>query len=154
MFLILAYPKLKLKDGYDQYRKVRTHILHAYCLVTLSENRQLKRVVGIALDASSKVSGREGGSEDLLALEVPEWTPSLEAQVREARQEFDIMDSDRLAKSTMAIAEYPDTPQFSSKGYKRTSNQEKRATDRAKKLLRDQDRRWRKQQRLTSNVKL
>jgi hypothetical protein len=108
VFLILAYPKnYTLKDGYDQYRKVRTNILHAYCLHTLNENRTLKRALGIAFDASSKVTGREGGSEDLLALEVTEWTPALEQQARELREKFDIMRLERVVKGLTGTDEYP-----------------------------------------------
>src|SRR5262249_2098778 len=107
VFLILAYPKITLKDGYEQYRKVRTNILHAYCLHTLYENRGLKRAVGIGLDASSKVTGRKGGSEDMLALEVTEWTPELEQQARDLRKKFDVMKPERVVKSQIGTDEYP-----------------------------------------------
>ena len=36
----------------------------------LNEHRQLNRAVGIGIDASSKVTGRQGGSEDLVALQI------------------------------------------------------------------------------------
>ncbi len=41
----------------------------------LRENRSLKHAVGIGIDASSKVTGRKGGSEAFYALEVDAWTP-------------------------------------------------------------------------------
>lgn len=107
IFLILAYPKIVLKDGYEQYRKVRANILHAYCLHTLHGNRGLKRAVGIGLDASSKVTGRKGGSEDMLALEVNEWTPELEQQARDLTAKFDVMRPDRVVKSQIGTDEYP-----------------------------------------------
>jgi hypothetical protein len=62
VFLILAFPNdVELAEGYEQYRNARLNMLRAYCLHTYSQNRQLKRVVGIAVDASPRVTGRQGG---------------------------------------------------------------------------------------------
>ncbi len=92
VFLVLAYPKdFELADGYAQYRRTRVSILETYCYVALHENRQFKRVVGVAIDASSRVTGRQGGSEDLIAVEVAEWTPELEREVQERRRHFDVL---------------------------------------------------------------
>ncbi len=92
VFLVLAYPAdIELADGYAQYRRARFSMLEAYCYVVLLENRQFKRIVGIAVDASSRVTGREGGSEELVAVEVTEWTPELEQEVQECRRHFDIL---------------------------------------------------------------
>jgi hypothetical protein len=107
VFLILAYPKKPLKDGYEQYRKVRANILHAYCLHTLYENRGVKRAVGIGIDASSKVTGRKGGSEDMLALEVTQWTPELEQQARDLTEKFDVMKPGRVVRGQTGTDEYP-----------------------------------------------
>jgi hypothetical protein len=149
VFLILAYPKnYELKDGYDQYRKVRVNILHAYCLHVLHENRTLKRALGIAFDASSKVTGRKGGSEDMLALEVTEWTPALEEQARELREKFDIMNPERVIKGMTSTDEYPGPDQSSVPLLRR--QQRIRIRDkkrREKRLVTSQDRAWREQQK-------
>jgi hypothetical protein len=107
VFLILAYPKFPLKGGYEQYRRVRVNILHAYCLHTLYEHRSVTRVVGIALDASSKVTGRTGGSEDLIGLEIFEWTSDMEKEVQELKERFDIMRPGRPIKSYLSADEFP-----------------------------------------------
>jgi hypothetical protein len=108
VFLILAYPKhLELKGGYEQYRTARVHMLHAYCLDALSKNRETRRAVGIAIDASSRVTGRKGGSEDILALEVKEWTPELEEDLRAVREKFDIMRPERIRRGEASVEEYP-----------------------------------------------
>ncbi len=97
VFLVLAYPSdIELADGYAQYRRTRASILKSYCYVVLYENRQFERIVGVAIDASSRVTGREGGSEDLIALEVTEWTPQLEHEVEERRRHFDILSPDKV----------------------------------------------------------
>jgi hypothetical protein len=149
VFLILAYPKIELAGGYDQYRKVRTNILHAYCLCTLSENRQLTRVIGLGFDASPKVTGRSGGSEDMLALEVHEWTVELEAQVKDLRKKFDVMDPNRVVKSVMSTDEYP-APSRLAKMEKRARSDTEMVERRAQKLLRQQDRAWREKQKRTT----
>lgn len=118
-------------------------MLHAYCLSTMSEHRELKRVVGIALDASPKVTGRKGGSEDMLALEVHEWTPELEAQVKDLREKFDILDPTRVIKSVSSTDEYP-APAESAEARRKKAQAESVARARkAKKLLRQQNRAWR-----------
>lgn len=126
VFLVLAYPKFELKGGYEQYRKVRTNMLHAYCLHMLHENRGLKRALGIGIDASSKVTGRQGGSEDMLALEVETWTPALENQVAELRETFDIMRPENVQKGYAATDEFPRAPNASD-----LSRQQRRALERA-----------------------
>ena len=111
VLLILAYPThLELKGGYEQYRDARMSLLHAYCLNALSESRQIKRAVGIAIDASSRVTGHKVGSEDLLALDVDKWTPGLEEELREARKELDIMRPDRVKREAVSFDEYPTPP--------------------------------------------
>jgi hypothetical protein len=75
VFLILAHRGDAPGPAYDEYRKRRRIILRGYCLNMLQSHRNLKRAVGIGIDAPSKVTGRNGGSEDFYALEVDQWTP-------------------------------------------------------------------------------
>ena len=131
VFLILAYPtRFELAGEYEQYRKVRANMLHAYCLCVLSENRHLKRVVGIAFDASSNVTGRAGGSEDIVAIEVHDWTETLERQVAELREKFDVMKPGRLEHGAISAWEYPSTLRRAPT--ERLSRQQKRALERAR----------------------
>ena len=103
ILMILAYPaELEvaggLPEGYGQYREARARMLEAYCFVLLSEQRQLKTAVGIAIDASSMKTGQVGGSEDLMAIRVDEWTDELLSQVAEVKERYDILRSERLIK--------------------------------------------------------
>ena len=108
VFMILAYPtKFELKEGYEQYRRTRVAILQTYCASVLYDHRGLKRMVGIAIDASSRVTGREGGSEDLVAFEIDAWTPELEKNIEEQRAAFDVLDPKRLQMSRIQVDEYP-----------------------------------------------
>ncbi len=107
VFLILAYQKIPLQDGYDQYRKVRVNILHAYCMWALYTNRNVSRAVGVGIDASSELTGLKGGSEDLVAVDIYEWTSELEIQARELAEEFDFMRHERVVNGYYKTFDYP-----------------------------------------------
>jgi hypothetical protein len=84
VFMILAFPTdLEalggLPGGYEQYREARVNMLKSYCLVLLSEQRQLETAVGIAVDAHWSQTGRRGGSEDLMAIQVDDWNEEMVA---------------------------------------------------------------------------
>jgi hypothetical protein len=124
VFLVLAHPDRELDGGYEQYRTARVSMLEAYCSVALSDNRHLHRMVGIAVDASRKVTGREGGSEDLIAIEIEDWTPELERDVQERREHFDILNPERIQPMMFGprSGPQPDAPQL--------SRQQRRAAER------------------------
>lgn len=105
VFLILAGPPTL--EGYDQYRRYRANVLETYCLHTLRNHRDLKRAVGIAMDASPKVTGRVGSSHDLIDLEMDKWTSAEEQRVRELEQKFDVMRAGRVKASHLEADEFP-----------------------------------------------
>jgi hypothetical protein len=112
LIMVLAYPvDLEahggLERGYDQYRETRAALLEAYCLVILYENRHLNSVVAIGMDAHSSQTGRKGGSEDLFAMRIDEWTDELVACAVEAKEDYDILRGDRLIKQKLSRNEYP-----------------------------------------------
>ncbi len=120
VFMILAYPTdLEaaggLKGGYDQYRAVRTAMLQAYCYVLLHENRNLRTAVGIAIDASPEQTGRRGGSEDLVAVQINSWTAEMVADVEKAKEHYDILRTTRLKKTQTTSHEYPLLTEVSAK---------------------------------------
>jgi hypothetical protein len=73
----------------------------------LKTNPGLKRAVGITMDASSKVTGRPGGSEDFLALEVDEWTPELEKQAQEMKDAFGLLQPANVTHGSHGADEFP-----------------------------------------------
>lgn len=127
VFLAIPYPDhLSLAGGYDQYRKVRANMLHAYCFNVLESHRNLTRVVGIALDGKASKSGI-GTSEDLLALEqLPEWTDEAVSRVKELQEQFDVMREWRVERSAFHTSEFPQ-PRPSGN----LSRQQRRAAQRA-----------------------
>jgi hypothetical protein len=69
--------------------------------------RALKRAIRIGIDASSKVTGREGGSEDFYALEVDAWTPELEKRAQELKEGLGLLKPDNVTYATASVDEFP-----------------------------------------------
>ena len=107
VFLILAHHGDAPGPAYDDYRKRRRAMLRGYCLIMLQGNRNLKRAVGISIDASSKVTGRAGGSEDLYALEVDAWTSELDKQAEELKRDLNLLKAESVTHSTASVDEFP-----------------------------------------------
>jgi hypothetical protein len=107
VLLILAHYGAAPGDAYTEYRKRRVAMLHGYALNMLRDNRTLKRAIGIGIDASSKVTGRKGGSEDFYALRVDAWTPDLEKKARELREAFGLLKPDNVIHGTASVDEFP-----------------------------------------------
>lgn len=111
VFLIVAFREpWMVAEGYDRYREFRSGLLKAYCEAALYDNRNLKRMLGIALDASERVNGRPGGSQDLLLLEVEEWTPDHEREVEQMRESIGILKGSRLRRGGIHVTEFPAVP--------------------------------------------
>ncbi len=107
VLLILAHHGEAPGTAYDAYRKRRVVMLRSYCLSMLQANRNLKRAVGIGIDASSKVTGRTGGSEDFYALEVDDWTPELDKETEELKQDLGLLKPENVTHDTAGVDEFP-----------------------------------------------
>jgi len=112
IIMILAYPtdleaEGGLTRGYEQYRETRANILESYCFVLLAQNKHLNTAVGIAFDAHSSQTGRRGGSEDLFAMRIDNWTDDMMARAAEAQEHYDLLREDRLAKHEVSDNEHP-----------------------------------------------
>jgi hypothetical protein len=82
------------------------------------------------LDASPRVTGRRGGSEDLIGLEIFNWTSEMEREVQELKERFDIMRPGRPRKSYLSADEFPQVGVgFSGR---KMSRQQRRAEQRAR----------------------
>lgn len=107
VLLILAHHGEAPGGAYTEYRKRRVVMLRGYCLNMLQGNRDLKRAVGIGIDASSKVTGRTGGSEDFYALEVDVWTPELDKEADELKKDLGLLQPDNVTHGTASVDEFP-----------------------------------------------
>jgi hypothetical protein len=124
VFLITPFPtKVPLAGGYDQYRRSRAQTLYAYVLCVFAKNRELNRVVGIAIDGV--LHPVHGNSEDMVVLEKPEWTPELEKSAEEAQELFSIMRSGKQISRRVETSEYPEN-----ESSEQLSRQQRRAQER------------------------
>jgi hypothetical protein len=108
IILILAYIDQVCGDvGYDTYRKLRTVTLHGYCLNVLKKYSDIDVVVGIAFDARSSVTGREGGSEDLLVMSREALTEDAMRHAEKIREDFGIFNPETMMETRFSDQEYP-----------------------------------------------
>jgi hypothetical protein len=127
ILLVLSYPKgVELKNGYADYRTTRANMLQFYCLDLFDQCDDIDFVVGIAGDAAEEVSGRAGGSEDLVTIERPDWTEELRSQLEEARKLLDIKPFVHAKARHATTTEYPQTENFP------LTRQQRRAEERTK----------------------
>lgn len=129
VFLLMGYPKnVHLENGYDQYRHVRASMLETYCYSVLHEHRNLKRAVGIAMDGSNKTSEGRGGSEDLMAIEITEWTDQLSADVQERRKFHEVLVPSRLQYGRHQTQEYPPASEKPTRQQRRAAERQAKKT--------------------------
>jgi hypothetical protein len=107
ILLVLAYYGDAPSDAYTEYRKRRLAMLRGYTLNMLREHRALKRAVGIGIDAPSGVTGRKGGSEDFYALEVDNWSPELEREAQDLKEQFGLSKPENMTRRTSRAQEFP-----------------------------------------------
>lgn len=108
-FMTLSPPKFELDGGYEQYRSVRRNMLEAYALAFLRRYPQLERIVGVATEPPSG-DRKMGSSEDLIVVEVPEWTAELLADLEERTNVFSIAQPGNYTEYAVQGNEFPDVP--------------------------------------------
>lgn len=89
VFMVLSYPDDgEIAGGYEQFRKARVSWLETYCLGVLKRNRFLNYAVGIGLDSRRTRLMRDGGSEEMIAIQQPSWTSELINELSEKEQAY------------------------------------------------------------------
>ena len=96
-------------------------MLEICCYAVLHDHRHLKRVVGIRMDTPGR---SPGGSEDLFALEVKEWSAELEADLARRRVLHEVLVPGRLVRRHKSDFEFPPPPSG--------NRHERRAAERAR----------------------
>lgn len=101
-FILLVKRNSVLADlPYEDYRRYRAMIAHAYSQNLLQRNRDLNRVVGIATEGEA----RGGRSEDLIYQEQLEWTDKALEETEKLAKAFDVFKSDY--ERQYSTEEYP-----------------------------------------------
>ncbi|MDD3050551.1 MAG: hypothetical protein PHR06_05330 [Candidatus Cloacimonetes bacterium] len=101
MFLIVPKPE---DISYVEYRNFRKSLLAANCTVSKLKRPEAHYIIGI----TTEPSGTNGASEDLLFMDVREWTDDMQKAAVETQAEFSIL-LDKNIKSFEGITdEYPE----------------------------------------------
>ena len=108
-FMTLSTPKFELDGGYEKYRTVRLDMLEVYALMFLRRYPQLERIVGVATEPPSG-DRTQGSSEDLIVVEVPQWTPELLADLEERAKVFNIAQPGNYTEYAVKGNEFPEMP--------------------------------------------
>lgn len=126
IFLILAYDTgVNSCSDYEDYRHSRIGLLEAYCFGLLLKYPNLKVVVGLAFDADESVTGRKGGSEDLMAVEQSDWTDDDKRRIQAIVDGLEILHESRQTRGVISTVEYPQImPKYANR-------QQRRAAERA-----------------------
>ncbi len=106
-FMTFKIPDVELDGGYDQYREIRRRMLYWYALALLEKNRHIERIIGIATEPRAKTGKPTGSSEDLMLVEMPEWTEAMLGELAENKAALDIMREGRFNEYAISENEYP-----------------------------------------------
>ncbi|MCP1213981.1 hypothetical protein [Acetobacter okinawensis] len=101
-YLFLILPQDKGAGSYEEYRVYRSRMLLTYCLSLFREQPKLDTVVGMAFDVYLKDGEIRTRSEDVLALEPPDWTPEEIANLQANRALFEMVDLRELKTTTIS----------------------------------------------------
>jgi hypothetical protein len=128
VFLILTYPRnIALERGYESYREARTRMLTLHALNLFDQASEIDLVVGIGVDAAPEVTGLQGGSEDLVAMERPDWTEELRGQLKETRRLLEMKPLSEAGMRHISTTEFPAAPP------EQITRQQRRAMERLQK---------------------
>jgi hypothetical protein len=105
-YLFLVLPQ-HINQCYEEYRERRKFLLLAYCKVAKLVAPKAKYIVGIAMEPS----GTRGGTEELIALEVDDWTPEMEQEAKTLQQEGSLLLEKNIQRFEGRTQEYPEVPQ-------------------------------------------
>lgn len=95
-YVFLFAPHDPARGSYDQYRDFRSHMLSTYCLSFLREQPALDFVIGLALDLRDESGSLRTRSEDVIAMESPDWSGDLIERLEHDRRLFEMQDPEDL----------------------------------------------------------
>lgn len=84
----------------DEYREIRQSYLRDYCILVFSNNRNVKRVIGIATDADDL-----NRTFEALLLQGDRWTPEMDELAKAIASELDVSGKGQIHRITDLIPE-------------------------------------------------
>jgi hypothetical protein len=109
LFLQVPVPDRDEFKEYDFYREFRRNFLHSYCIAMKGKFPNLPRVVGIAMEPPKHYRDRMK-SEDILLMEVENWSPEMQQEADEIRKELCIFQDEKMKVGRYSTQEFPEIP--------------------------------------------
>ncbi|MBX3402529.1 MAG: SEC-C domain-containing protein [Phycisphaeraceae bacterium] len=106
-----CFPPDKVRD-IESYKYRAWHMYH-YCLAIAARHPRPLQVVGIGTEAGA---GNGGRTYDLVMVRINNWTPELEKEASDAREELRVLEPSNVTWRQSHDDEYPPLPPTRSKG--------------------------------------
>ena len=103
VYVFLVLPQLE-SENYEEYREHRKALLLAYCKVTKLRCQDASYIIGLATENY----GVKGASEDLVVLDVRDWTYEMQEEAEFIRREASLLLDENVSVTEGRAQEYPD----------------------------------------------
>ena len=100
-------------------------------MANLQQNKNVKKCIDVALDCRKNIQSGDGGSQDLIMVQVDDWSDEFETEVEQMKVDWDVFAPGRLKISSQQMDQFPDAKHPS-----KISRQQRRALERAAKKRR------------------
>ncbi len=129
LFLQVPVPDRGEFKEYNSYREFRKNFLHSYCIAMKGKFPNLPCIVGIAMEPPKHYRDRST-SEDILLWEVENWSPEMQEQADEIRNELGIFQDEKMKVGRYSTQEFPEIvkrkPAIGSSKYSTSANRKER----------------------------
>lgn len=129
VFLIFADKDDVFGGDLDAYRQARIAYLVLYARAILAQNRYLGSVTCIGVDAPPELTGKTGGSEDVVTHQQIDWSDDELEQLHQQQKEFGVFPNYAGGGRKQSEQEYPTT--YAIRRQTGESRQQRRARERA-----------------------
>lgn len=92
-------------NNYEEYRRFRQYMLEVACGVAKNKFPNLKKIVGIAIDAPKF---NKSNSEDFILMDCEDWTNELKKEYENLNENIRFFETEDLQKRAMNEKEFPD----------------------------------------------
>jgi len=124
-YLFLVLP-IREGEDYEGYRKQRRAALLAYCKVAKLKARDATYIIGLAVVPKGTLKQ----SEELVMLDVREWTLEMQKEAENLQQEYSLLLPENIEEVNIKMSEYPDLSDSKGKQIKQRPQPDPKALNR------------------------
>lgn len=117
VYVFLQLKALGQARTFEERREVRTSMLEVACAAAKLKFPDIRRVIGIAIDAPK--FARESNSEDMLLMEFEDWNAERKAYYEEANKELRFFFTPQMQMTNRTVSEFPRLPAGATRTSKR-----------------------------------